>query len=589
MKSLFLALVGFWLCLTPAHAQNPTCPTRPPGDSTNACASTAFVTNTAGITVSSNAGLVGINTSALAAGTSAWRTGYYAAGDGGRLLYTFSTSACSLFSGAGDGGSQIKPTTGGGCWLASFEGDPTTAQFGSKGDGVTNDTTAVQNAWNYAASVGRNVYLRGTNGSNLLISSITGPTPTTGEFGNRSALIGAGSGVTKVTSNVTGTNCAISLNATYASNSDYNATFSGFSLVSSGTPAVNGKGLCMTNVTNINFNDIWFTSFIDGVFAADSIRITWQNDWWLGNTTGVHTLFISNSHPNAWVFINPQVFQSGTYGMLFVNSTDINIFGGDWENNGIGNASAVTLYMLGNPIDGTKGLNISGGYFSGNNGIADILIDPVTGGSTLNGAHSINALEMDRVGNTNIVTNPILISNSGSTGVTNVSIRGNGFAGFGGYTPNASRQYVAISLPSSANIVVDSGGNFFQSPTEYPNGQWFKELPWATYTPTFSCGAGAVTSATPTGRYKNLGNKTLAVNLGLTITTNGTCASFETLTLPAPAAVGSGAGGRDIITSFALSGQVPATSTLFTFVKYDGTYAGINGSQQFFNFVYETQ
>ena len=43
MKRLALAL-GLWLALASlALAQNPTCPTRPPGDTTNACASTAFV------------------------------------------------------------------------------------------------------------------------------------------------------------------------------------------------------------------------------------------------------------------------------------------------------------------------------------------------------------------------------------------------------------------------------------------------------------------------------------------------------------------------------------------------------------------
>lgn len=44
MKKLILAL-SLWLLASPTFAANPTCPTRPPGDSTNACASTAFVTN----------------------------------------------------------------------------------------------------------------------------------------------------------------------------------------------------------------------------------------------------------------------------------------------------------------------------------------------------------------------------------------------------------------------------------------------------------------------------------------------------------------------------------------------------------------
>lgn len=44
MFNVILILASLWLA-TPANAANPTCPTRPDGDNTNACASTAFVKN----------------------------------------------------------------------------------------------------------------------------------------------------------------------------------------------------------------------------------------------------------------------------------------------------------------------------------------------------------------------------------------------------------------------------------------------------------------------------------------------------------------------------------------------------------------
>lgn len=43
IASLILAGILYAGCLLPVEAQNPTCPTRPAGDNTNACASTAFV------------------------------------------------------------------------------------------------------------------------------------------------------------------------------------------------------------------------------------------------------------------------------------------------------------------------------------------------------------------------------------------------------------------------------------------------------------------------------------------------------------------------------------------------------------------
>lgn len=58
MRKFILSFI-FFLCASSALAQNPMCPTRPLGDSTNACASTAFVQNTIG------SGSIGTNHSIL--------------------------------------------------------------------------------------------------------------------------------------------------------------------------------------------------------------------------------------------------------------------------------------------------------------------------------------------------------------------------------------------------------------------------------------------------------------------------------------------------------------------------------------------
>lgn len=73
--------------------------------------------------------------------------GHSAVGDGGDASYTFSTSACTLNNGAGDGGSQIPPLTGTGCYNLNVPiTGVATAVWGVKGDGVTDDTTAFNNA-----------------------------------------------------------------------------------------------------------------------------------------------------------------------------------------------------------------------------------------------------------------------------------------------------------------------------------------------------------------------------------------------------------------------------------------------------------
>jgi hypothetical protein len=104
------------------------------------------------VNVATNAALQAIT--APAAGTEVFRAGFYAAGDGGKANYTFSTSACSLNAGAGDNGSQVAPTAGSGCWLVQVP--PTGLSFkvwGAKMDGATNDAAADQAALNWAGPV----------------------------------------------------------------------------------------------------------------------------------------------------------------------------------------------------------------------------------------------------------------------------------------------------------------------------------------------------------------------------------------------------------------------------------------------------
>ncbi len=75
------------------------------------------------------------------------RLGFYARGDGGAALYTYSFDACSLNGGLGDDGKQVKPTAASGCWNAELtSANPTPKIWGCVGDGAAVETACVQAA-----------------------------------------------------------------------------------------------------------------------------------------------------------------------------------------------------------------------------------------------------------------------------------------------------------------------------------------------------------------------------------------------------------------------------------------------------------
>jgi hypothetical protein len=115
--------------------------------------------------------------------------------------------------------------------------------------------------------------------------------------------------------------------------------------------------------------------------------------------------------------------------------------------------------------------------------------------------------------------------------------------------------------------------------------------PWTAYTPTLGCGTGSLTSATGSGRYQLIG-KTLYIGVNIAITTNGTCATSLTFTLPS---------GLTTQTSFAMMGKdfnvgtldiayvSGAGSTLTSVNATTAAYPYVNGSSVTYNGVVEVQ
>lgn len=463
------------------------------------------------------------------------------------------------------------------------------APYNAKCDGTTDDTAAIQQAWTDAGAANKNVYLGGVGAGTCKITSLVMPNPTAGDNGNRPALVGSSEGDTVLLSTVTGSSCAVTLNASdYGVNSSLNNTYRDFTI--KGTNFA-GNGLCLDKITRLTLSNVTLTTFSNGIFAQDTINVTCIACKFSGfASTAVDAVRVSNTYPNAWVFVAPILSFATNYGFIFDHPTDLNILGGDYENNNInGTAGSAVIFISGNPKEGSKGLNLSGGYFSANDGVADIFIDD--GGLATPGVHSINAVELDRADGVQFTDHNIFLNNTG-TGVTTLNIRGNGFQGFNAYVPDPARTYVAQLNPTATNFIINSGGNLFGSPTETPNDQWWEETGWVPFATSLGCGSGSLgTGNTQTFRYKRLTAKTIISSLTISIGAAGigTCAGFITATLPVIAASNNNGMYQNSTSNISGSIGVAATSTTASLISSTAGFPLANSQSLYGTLIYEVQ
>lgn len=347
------------------------------------------------------------------------------------------------------------------------------ADFNAKCDGVTNDTTAIQNAWNEGQIEQKNVRISGVGTGVCVITSLTMPIPVS-QNGGQSVIFGDNPQSTALVSNVTGSNCAINISPTTATGSLL-GKIGGFSLINSNA-SPSGYGICLNNVADFTLSNYQVTNFNYGEYAVGSLWINNDHCLFTGNNLGIIAISSGVERPNNWNIGPDCLFHSNNQGAIQINNgAVINVYGNDFEHNGTVNGSTIfgTIWMDGNPIDGTKGLTMWGNYIEDNGyipgqgtgtgfSVADVIISD--NGQSYSGVHHI----YDNLFNRTIAgtsTNNIWLDNSTSgTGTTTLRADANAFNE--DFTPGAGTSNILINNAGTNNWSLSCNDNQVGHPTQ---------------------------------------------------------------------------------------------------------------------------
>ena len=296
--------------------------------------------------------------------------------------------------------------------------------FGAVCNGTTDDTTAIQNAWNAAAAAHSNLKVSGV-GAKCKFSSLTMPSyvvnggslPPSASF-----LVGDGPGSVILESTVTGTTCAITMNGPF--NQIQVGAMGGFSLVQISAGLV-GSGICLNGVTKLNIDNIYISGFNVGILATDVIDFHLSNSTFYTETFHVEGVSTGLTRPNAWN-LSDNIFAFAADAAVFlVHPAMVNILNNNFELNGTNlSLSPATIIVSGFPIDGNIGVNIQGNYFEGGQNYEIVL--QALSGDTGNASFIISNNFFGRNSNNEIT--PIELQNAASAvNLMAVTVNGTGF------------------------------------------------------------------------------------------------------------------------------------------------------------------
>jgi hypothetical protein len=268
----------------------------------------------------------------------------------------------------------------------------------------------------------------------------------------RGGLIGDGSGTQiTVAANVAG--IEFRGGASVSGDVGYHVRVGDFMLLRSGLVG-NGTGIKIDNYAWSDFERIAIYGFDAGISATDFLSSTLRRVTVRNCKRGIDAAYSDFSRPNALSFIDVELGLNTEYGALINSPATLNWIGGAVEGNGIGGTGSLGFQggvkIINGGTEGAAGVAFRSVYFEKNKGSADINIDHTANRCV----YLIDGCTFNRIDSTDYVINNVAVA-AGGTSFIAVDISASGFQGYGSYTENAGRQYIAVTGLSNAAVVVD--------------------------------------------------------------------------------------------------------------------------------------
>jgi hypothetical protein len=473
-------------------------------------------------------------------------------------------------------------------------------QFGAVGDGIADDTAAIQAAINYASSVHVQVFLpAGTYRLNTaypsgLESLAIGPYCLRVQNTSGFSIVGEGIGVTKL---ITGNSASLSHQLFLYNCSNFQ--ISGIECIGNNTGLTVGQNngaIFLFGVSNFSVQNIKTSIFQGSQFVGD-----W---WWDGEFTNIYqnvpeqasgfdVAFLQNIKINNQVAVGTNAIGQGfqcSYDIPNVSSnpTGLTLNYGMTNNVRISNSN-YTRFNVGVYFEEARDIWIEGNNFYDNykasgDYTCGVLFDMHTAAT----GYNIN-----------------LVNNTFSKNGT-----GSGTAGYrGGVFLNAgtgplqvfsqNNKYIdnkdsGIFVYNGISVFLQSLGDYFGNTTTTNQTKSIANTPvdltQVSYTPVVTTTSGTITSYTANGLYKLIGN-TCILKISISITNNGTGAGLFNVTLPIPHrynGLGSVFYGKETAaTGVALTGFAAISATTFSISNVSGTYPAATGYVLVGTLIYE--